>query len=56
MCGWSENVAGRGASEIGSCLLRFFDSVQLTEKHLIAYSDSCGGQHKNRHIVLYGGT
>ena len=51
MCVWSENVAGRGASEIGSCLLRFFDSVQITEKHLITYSDSCGGQNKNRHIV-----
>ena len=49
---WPENMASRGADEIASCLLRYFQLNREEEKrHLIAYSDSCGGQNKNSTIV-----
>ena len=57
MCVWSGKMSQEeGTSEIGSCLLRFFGSVQITEKHLIAYSNSCGGQNKTGILLIYGGT
>ena len=53
MCMWPENVAGRGSDEIASCLLNFCQSLPVVRKHLIAYSDSCGGQNKNFYIVCF---
>lgn len=50
---WTENMASRGADEIGSCVvkhLQTYDSVN-TEK-VNFYSDSCGGQNKNIKITL----
>ncbi|KAK5648067.1 hypothetical protein RI129_002959 [Pyrocoelia pectoralis] len=47
---WSEDVASRGSQEIGSCLLDFIKSLPAHVKKLIAYSDSCGGQNKNKNI------
>lgn len=50
---WSENVASRGAQEIGSCLKYHIDHfVPVTVKHLILYSDCCGGQNRNVKITL----
>ena len=49
---WPENMASRGADEIASCLLKYFQLNRVEDKrHLIAYSDSCGGQNKNSTIV-----
>jgi len=48
---WPETVAGRGADEIASCILKYFDGLVMTTKTLIAYSDNCGGQNKNGTIV-----
>ena len=50
---WPENVAGRGSDEIASCLLNFCQSLPVVCKHLIAYSDSSGGQNKNFYIVCF---
>lgn len=53
---WLENEAGRGANEICSALLAFLEvaSEQLRQsKHLIAWSDSCGGQNKNFTVVTF---
>lgn len=50
---WSENVASRGAQEIGSALIYHFEHhVPSTTKHIILYSDSCGGQNRNIKITL----
>ena len=40
---WDESKAGRGASEIGSCLLRYIESQTVHGvKTVTAFSDSCG--------------
>lgn len=51
---WSENMASRGADEIGSCVmkhLRIHDSVNT--KKVYFYSDKCGGQKRNIKITLF---
>ena len=53
MCMWSENEAGKGSNEIASCLLRHFQSTPTRARHLIAWSDSCGGQNKNYTTVAF---
>lgn len=50
MYSWDETVAGRGSEEIGSCLIHFIKSLSPNVTKLIAYSDSCGGQNKNKNI------
>lgn len=51
---WTEDVARRGADEIGSCLLHFIKQMKNeksnTEK-LTIWSDSCVGQNKNFTIL-----
>ncbi|KAJ4447761.1 hypothetical protein ANN_09769 [Periplaneta americana] len=51
MCVWPESNAGRGADEIGSCLLQVIPKIKGNMKKLIAYSDSCVGQNKNFPIM-----
>lgn len=51
---WLENQAGRGAQEVGSCLIKFLDShLQPEAEDLILWSDSCGGQNRNRIMCIY---
>lgn len=46
---WKENEAGRGAQEVGSCVIKFLDThLQPEAEDLILWSDSCGGQNRNR--------
>lgn len=51
---WTENLAGRGSSEVSSALLDFlFKIVDNTgKKELRLFCDGCGGQNKNN-IVLH---
>lgn len=50
---WTENQAGRGAQEIGSCLKKHIGSqVRHGVKNLVLWSDSCGGQNRNIKMVL----
>lgn len=50
---WSENVASRGAQEIGSALLYHFKhNLPAPTDHIILYSDSCGGQNRNIKLTL----
>lgn len=53
MCVWPEFVAGRGADEIGSCLLQALNVERLAgeNRHLIMWSDCCVGQNKNFKIA-----
>lgn len=49
---WDEVSGSRGSQEIGSCLLKHISKSVSTENHLIAYSDTCGGQNRNFNIAL----
>lgn len=50
---WVEGEAGRGAQEVGSCLVRFIrDNLNDEVKNLVLWSDCCGGQNRNIKIVL----
>jgi len=48
---WHEGQASRGNREISSGLLRFINEEASHAKHLIAYSDNCGGQNKSQKFV-----
>ena len=48
---WHEADAGRGSNEIASCLTKYLESLDKKEyKHVILYSDTAGGQNRNRGI------
>jgi len=47
---WTETDGKRGANEIGSCLLRFLQSVNEPVKHVTFFSDSCSGQNRNQFV------
>lgn len=40
---WDESVASHGSRELGSCLMNFVSSIPDSIKHVIGWSDSCGG-------------
>ena len=48
---WPENLAGRGASQVGSCLLTFSEWSTIVPGVLNVWSDSCAGQNKNFMII-----
>ena len=48
---WSEDQASRGCHEVGSALLTFFKTVDVKEKVLVAWYDSCAGQNENFFIL-----
>ena len=48
---WHQAIAERGTCEIGSCLNRFISDLPQHIKHVILYSDSCGGQNKSNFIA-----
>ena len=48
---WHEGIASRGSHDIGSCLLKFIKNTVPTATHLIAFSDSCGGQNRNVYML-----
>lgn len=48
---WHEAMAKRGASEIASCLMTFFQRFHTGARSLVRYSDGCGGQNKNLTII-----
>ena len=48
---WHEADAGRGLNEIASCSTKYLESLDRKEyKHVILYSDTAGGQNRNRGI------
>lgn len=49
---WTEDEAGRGSVEIGSALLNYLDSLDLTNISLLRlFCDGCGGQNRNSHVI-----
>ncbi|CAH1646168.1 unnamed protein product [Spodoptera littoralis] len=50
---WVEGEAGRGAQEVGSCLIKHItERLDDNVKFLILWSDSCGGQNRNIKLIL----
>ena len=50
---WVEGKAGRGAQEVGSCLLHHIEyNIEKDTEELILWADSCGGQHRNIKLTL----
>lgn len=47
---WPENVASRGSQEVCSSIMKF---LQSRANHLIAFSDSCGGQNRNINVICF---
>ena len=45
---WDETTAKRGSCEVASCLDYCFLNRNSGAKHLVLFSDGCGGQNKNR--------
>lgn len=54
---WDESVAGRGSSEIASCVLKWLDlrlghNCTDARTMLTIFADNCAGQNKNLQMVL----
>lgn len=48
---WYETIAARGANQIASCLYKHLQTyLPENTKHVIFYSDTCGGQNRNSHV------
>lgn len=48
---WDELNGNKGSNEIGSCLITYLKSLPKTVRHIASFSDTCGGQNRNRNIV-----
>lgn len=48
---WHESMARRGSVEIASCLYKTLIDMPPEVKHVIFYSDTCGGQNKNSNVI-----
>lgn len=49
---WTENMAGRGAQEIGSCIRKHLLTYCQNIENLILWSDSCDGQIQNIKMMI----
>lgn len=47
---WDETIASRGSQEISACLRKHLEVNPC--KHVIIYSDTCGGQNRNINVAL----
>jgi len=49
---WNEPIAKRGSNEVASCLLKFFELLNINNVSSVTlYSDNCAGQNQNIYIV-----
>ena len=53
MCMWNETIAGRGANEIISCLMKYIANIPMQVKTLTCYSDSSFGLNKNSQMICF---
>jgi len=47
---WDETNGKKGSNEIGSCLLKYIFNLPDSVTHIIAFSDTCGGQNQNQFV------
>ncbi|XP_031327855.1 uncharacterized protein LOC116160704 [Photinus pyralis] len=48
---WHEAEGARGGNQIGTCLFKQLTDLPTNIKHVVLYSDTCGGQNKNSHVA-----
>lgn len=48
---WAETDGNRGSVEVGSCLMKYLESLPVTVKEVVMYSDTCGGQNRNQFVA-----
>lgn len=48
---WNETNGGRGSDEVGTILFNFLKNLDPSIKTVVLFSDSCGGQNRNRYIA-----
>nr|XP_023020943.1 uncharacterized protein LOC111509421 [Leptinotarsa decemlineata] len=48
---WDETHGRKGSVEIGSCLLKYLQSLPNTVTHVSSFSDTCGGQNRNKYVT-----
>ena len=48
---WDESEGGRGACEIGTCLIFYLGSLPATVKQVIFFSDTCTLQNRNKFVA-----
>lgn len=48
---WHEAEGGRGGNQIGTCIYKEMISIPEEVSKVILYSDACGGQNKNSHVL-----
>jgi hypothetical protein len=47
---WHEALAGRGSSEIATCMNKYIDGLPNTVKKLMLFSDTCEGQNRKKNF------
>lgn len=48
---WTENNGKRGSCKIGTCLLKWFETLPESVKEVSLFSDTCGGQNRNQFVA-----
>lgn len=48
---WDETHGSKGSIEIGSCILKYLFSLPETVSHVASFSDTCGGQNRNKFVA-----
>lgn len=48
---WDECNGNEGSSEIATCLLKYITKLPETVSHVSTFSDTCGGQNRNKNIM-----
>lgn len=49
---WDETEGGRGSQDISAVVVKHIKKHAANHKHIILYSDSCGGQNRNIKMAL----
>lgn len=49
---WNETQGGRGSQDISSIVRKHLIHYASTHKHIVLYSDACGGQNRNIKMAL----
>jgi hypothetical protein len=53
MAMWTEDEGKRGSQEVCSSLYAFLGEQALNNHRLKSFSDACGGQNRNKNIILF---
>lgn len=50
---WTEDEAKRGSQEVCSSILAFLKTQNVTNQRVKSFSDSCGGQNRNKLVINF---